>query len=112
MSDNDRNEAREAAARAFTGLCCVTVADEVCEDCVGALLYLAWMHEVIEYLHLRDFAQQNTIRNLRRRLSRHEAHEDVVDRDPLIDTTLYECDESFTIGGDPASHFTAIPEEA
>lgn len=80
MSDNDRNEAREAAARAFTGLCCVTVADEVCEDCVGALLYLASMHEAIEYLHLRDFAQQNTIRNLRRRPSRHEAHEDVVER--------------------------------
>ena len=24
----------------------------------------------------------------------------------------YECDESFTIGGDPASHFTAIPAQA
>lgn len=86
MSDRDeqmaaaRRRAREEAGQAFADLCCLNVAEDVCEECAEPLLYLASMHASIERLLRNQSRHQTTIHNLRRRLARHEVSDTSANR--------------------------------
>ena len=86
MSDRDeqmagaRRRAREEVGQAFADLCCLNVAEDVCEECAEPLLYLASMHASIERLLRNQSRHQTTIHNLRRRLGRYEVADSSAER--------------------------------
>lgn len=75
-----RRQIRDLARETISDLCCVTLADDACQECSNALLYLHDKAQRAEGLQQRDFHQQITIAGLRRRLAAYELSAGVVDR--------------------------------